>query len=78
MLAQIVNAHRNQRAREWAKLWGFCLCWWFIESGTAMDVRIIVETTFETGSTKRDRLDLLSRPFRHTQPNGNGLLLEDA
>ena len=43
-----------------------------------MDVRIIVETTFENGSTKRRRLGRLSRPFRRTQPEGFGLLLEDA
>lgn len=43
-----------------------------------MDVRIIVETTFENGTTKRHRLGCLSRPFRRTQPEGFGLLLEDA
>ena len=43
-----------------------------------MDVRIIVETTFENGTTKRHRLGRLSRPFRRTQPEGFGLLLEDA
>ena len=43
-----------------------------------MEVRIIVETTFENGTTKRHRLGRLSRPFRRTQPEGFGLLLEDA
>ena len=43
-----------------------------------MDVRITVETTFENGTTKRRRLGCLSRPFRRTQPEGFGLLLEDA
>ena len=43
-----------------------------------MDVRIIVETTFENGTTKTRRLGRLSRPFRSTQPEGFGLLLEDA
>ena len=43
-----------------------------------MDVRIIVETTFENGTTKRRRLGLLSRPFRRAQSEGFGLLLEDA
>tara|TARA_R110000850_G_scaffold246226_3_gene371118 strand:+ start:2565 stop:3932 length:1368 start_codon:yes stop_codon:yes gene_type:complete len=43
-----------------------------------MDVRIIVETTFENGTTKTRRVGRLSRPFRSTQPEGFGLLLEDA
>ena len=43
-----------------------------------MDVRIIVETTFENGTTKKRHLGRLSRPFRSTQPEGFGLLLEDA
>jgi hypothetical protein len=43
-----------------------------------MDVRIIVETTFENGTTKTWRLGRLSRPVRSTQPEGFGLLLEDA
>ena len=43
-----------------------------------MDVRIIVETTFENGTTKTHRLGCLSRPFQRTQPEGFGLLLEDA
>lgn len=43
-----------------------------------MDVQIIVETTFENGTTKTRRLGRLSRPFRSTQPEGFGLLLEDA
>lgn len=43
-----------------------------------MDVRIIVETTFENGKTRTRRLGRLSRPFRSTQPEGFGLLLEDA
>ena len=40
-------------------------------------MRIIVETTFENGTTKRHHLGRLSRPFRRTQPEGFGLLLED-
>lgn len=43
-----------------------------------MDVRIIVETTFENGKTGTGCLGRLSRPFRNTQPEGFGLLLEDA
>lgn len=43
-----------------------------------MDVRIIVETTFENGTTKTHRLGRISRPFRQTKPEGFGLLLEDA
>jgi hypothetical protein len=43
-----------------------------------MDVRITVETTFENGTTKTRRLGRLSPPFRRTQPEGFGLLLEDA
>lgn len=43
-----------------------------------MDVRIIVEPRFEDGTTKTCRLGCLSRPFRRTQPEGFGLLLEDA
>lgn len=43
-----------------------------------MEVRIIVETTFENGTTKTRRLGCLSRPFRRTQHEGFGLLLEDA
>jgi hypothetical protein len=43
-----------------------------------MDVRITVETTFENGTTKTRRLGRLSRPFRRMQPEGFGLLLEDA
>jgi hypothetical protein len=43
-----------------------------------MDLRIIVETTFENGTTKRHRLGRLSRPFRRRQPEGVGLLPEDA
>lgn len=43
-----------------------------------MDVRIIVETTFENGTTKTRRLGRLSRSFRSTQPEGFGMLLEDA
>ncbi len=43
-----------------------------------MDVRIIVETTFENGKTRTRRLGRLSRPFQSTQPEGFGLLLEDA
>lgn len=43
-----------------------------------MDVRIIVETTFENGMTRKRHLGRFSRPFRSTQPEGFGLLLEDA
>jgi hypothetical protein len=43
-----------------------------------MDVLIIVETTFENGTTKTRRLGRLSRPLRRMQPEGFGLLLEDA
>ncbi|WP_104017563.1 ISKra4 family transposase [Roseovarius nitratireducens] len=43
-----------------------------------MEVRIIIETTFENGTTKVRRLGCLSHPFRRTQPEGFGLLLEDA
>jgi hypothetical protein len=43
-----------------------------------MDVRIIVETTFENGTTKTLSLGRLSRQFGSTQPEGFGLLLEDA
>jgi hypothetical protein len=43
-----------------------------------MDVRIIVETTFENGTTNTLSLGRLSRPFGSTQPEGFGLLLEDA
>jgi hypothetical protein len=64
--------------REWEKFGGVCVCWWFNERGTAMDVRITVETTFENGTTKTRRLGRLSRPFRRMQPEGFGLLLEDA
>jgi hypothetical protein len=59
------------------KTWG-CLSMLVVERGTTVDVRIIVETTFENGTTKRHRLGRLSRPFRRTQPEGFGLLLEDA
>lgn len=43
-----------------------------------MDVRITIETTFENGITKRHHLGRLSRPSRRSQPEGFGLLLEDA
>tara|TARA_R110002074_G_scaffold92570_4_gene202173 strand:- start:3376 stop:3528 length:153 start_codon:yes stop_codon:yes gene_type:complete len=43
-----------------------------------MDVRITVETTFENGTKRTHHLDGLSRPFRQTQPESFGLLLEDA
>ena len=43
-----------------------------------MDVRTIIETTFENGTTRTRRLGRFSRPFRSTQPEGFGLLLEDA
>jgi hypothetical protein len=62
---------------EEGKTWG-CLSMLVVERGTTVDVRIIVETTFENGTTKRHRLGRLSRPFRRTQPEGFGLLLEDA
>lgn len=42
-----------------------------------MDIRIIIETTFENGTTRTRRMGRFSRPFR-TQPEGFGLLLEDA
>lgn len=73
-----IGSRALKNGGEWAKLGGVCVCWWFIEKGTAMEVRIIVETTFENGTTKRHRLGRLSRPFRRTQPEGFGLLLEDA
>lgn len=41
-------------------------------------MRINVETTFEIGKTRTRRPGRLSRPFRSTQPEGFGLLLEDA
>ncbi len=43
-----------------------------------MDVRIIVETTFENGTTRKRHLGRFYRPFRSTQPEGFGMLLEDA
>ena len=46
--------------------------------GTAMDVELIVETSFENGTKRTHRLGRLSRPYRHAQPEGFGLLLEDA
>lgn len=52
--------------REWANPGGVYVYWWFIQKGTAMEVKIIVETTFENGTTKRHQLGRLSRPFRRT------------
>jgi hypothetical protein len=43
-----------------------------------VDVRIIVETTLENGSKRTHHLTRISRPVRQTQPEGFGLLLEDA
>ena len=43
-----------------------------------MDVEIIVETSFENGTKRSHRRGRLSRPHRHVQPEGFGLLLEDA
>lgn len=88
MLSQLLKAELAERevrsiayhgvCWEWAKHGGVCVCWWFNERGASMEVRIIVEKTFENGTTKTRRLGCLSRQFRHTQPEGFGLLLEDA
>jgi len=43
-----------------------------------MDVRIVVEATFENGTTKIWRLHCLSGPFRGIQPEDLGFLLEEA
>jgi len=43
-----------------------------------MDVRIIVETIFENGTTKTLSLGRFSRPFGNTQREGFGILLENA
>ncbi len=42
-----------------------------------MDVRILVETTFDNGEKRTHQLDGVSRPYRVTRPEGFGLLLED-
>lgn len=43
-----------------------------------MDVRIMVETTFDDGSTRKHELGTWSRPFRQMGGEAIGLLLEDA
>ncbi len=43
-----------------------------------MDVRISMETTFDDGTKRTHQLGRLSRPYRLTQKEGLGLLLEDA
>ncbi|EAQ24869.1 hypothetical protein ROS217_02125 [Roseovarius sp. 217] len=42
-----------------------------------MDVRIIIETTFDNGEKRIHQLDGISRPYRVTCPEGFGLRLED-
>lgn len=42
-----------------------------------MDVRITVETTFDTGEKRIHQLDTISRPYRVTCPEAFGLRLED-
>jgi hypothetical protein len=42
-----------------------------------MDVRITVETTFDNGEKRIDRVDGISRPYRVTCTEGFGLRLED-
>ncbi len=42
-----------------------------------MDVRIMVETTFDNGEKRTHQLDTISRPYRVTYPEGFGLRLED-
>lgn len=42
-----------------------------------MDVRIMVETTFDNGEKRIHQLDSISRPYRVTCPEGFGLRLED-
>ena len=46
--------------------------------GNAMDVEIIVETSFENGTKRTHRLGRFSHPPRQAQPEGLGLLREDA
>lgn len=41
-------------------------------------MRSIVETTFQNGATRTRRVASFSRSFRSTQPEGFGLLGEDA
>ncbi len=43
-----------------------------------MDVRISMETTFDDGTKRTHQLGRLARPYRLTQNEGLGLLLEDA
>lgn len=43
-----------------------------------MDVQISVETTFDDGTKRTHQLGRVSRPYRLTQPEAFGLLLEDA
>ena len=43
-----------------------------------MDVQISMETTFDDGTKRTHQLGRLSRPYRLTQQEGLGLLLEDA
>ena len=43
-----------------------------------MDVRIIVETTFENGAKRVHQVGHVSRPVRQTGPEDFGLMLEDA
>jgi len=45
---------------------------------TEMDVGISMETTFDDGTKRTHQLGRLSRPYRLTQKEGLGLLLEDA
>ncbi len=43
-----------------------------------MDVQISVETTLDDGTKRTHRLGRASRPYRLTQPEAFGLLLEDS
>jgi len=43
-----------------------------------MDVRIIVETTFENGTKRSHRLDSISRPARQVGPENFGLMMKDS
>lgn len=43
-----------------------------------MDLQISVETTFDDGTKRTHRLERVSRPYRLTQPEAFGLLLEDS
>ncbi len=42
-----------------------------------MDVRILVETTFDNGEKRTHQLDGLSQPYRVSCPEGFRLRLED-